>query len=188
VLVLDASVPGRPGQALCATTETQVEDKVKTTRFMLAFMLMSAVSGLAQTAQTQAKPMTDDDIKLIRQDVQAIKDDIIRDTMQFTEAEAAAFGPVYKQYAEEQHAIADKRLAVILDYAKHVDTMTDAQADSLTRRMLQIEDDTQALRKSYLPKFETALGAKRAAKFYQVDNRLTMIVNIQLASEVPLIP
>jgi len=44
------------------------------------------------------------------------------------------------------------------------------------------------LRQSYWPKFMKALGAKRAAKFYQVDNRLTMMVNIQLASEIPLIP
>jgi hypothetical protein len=66
--------------------------------------------------------------------------------------------------------------------------MDDASASSLTQRLFQIEDETQALRKKYFNRFESALGAKRAAKFYQVDNRLTMIVNIQLASEVPLIP
>jgi hypothetical protein len=32
------------------------------------------------------------------------------------------------------------------------------------------------------------LGAKRAAKFYQVDNRLSLIINLQLAAAVPLIP
>jgi len=32
-----------------------------------------------------------------------------------------------------------------------------------------------------------ALGAKRAAKFYQVDNRLTMIINLQLTAGIPLI-
>jgi hypothetical protein len=32
-----------------------------------------------------------------------------------------------------------------------------------------------------------ALGAKRAAKFYQVDNRLSMIVNLQLTAAIPLI-
>jgi hypothetical protein len=33
-----------------------------------------------------------------------------------------------------------------------------------------------------------ALGAKRAAKFYQVDNRITLLINIQLAANIPLIP
>jgi hypothetical protein len=54
--------------------------------------------------------------------------------------------------------------------------------------MFAIEDETQTLRKEYFPRFEKALGAKRAAKFYQVDNRLSQMINLQLASEVPLIP
>lgn len=36
------------------------------------------------------------------------------------------------------------------------------------------------LRQEYWPKFEKALGAKRPAKFYQVDNRLSLLVNLQL--------
>ena len=151
-------------------------------------LLMTAGAGIAQTEQGQAKPLTDDDIRLFRQDLQSVKSDVIRHTMLFSAAEDKAFWPVYNEYAEEQHSIADKRLAVIRDYAKNFDTLSDADASSLSARMLQIDDDTQALRKKYLPKFEAALGGKRAAKFYQVDNRLTLIINVQLASEIPLIP
>ena len=162
---------------------------MKTRGLILAFFFMlSAMAGSAQAVQITVKPLTDDDIKLFRQDVQSIKDDVIRDTMQFNDTEATAFWPVYKEYAAGQHAIAEKRFGIIMDYAKSIDTMTDANASDLTERMLQIEDDTQALRKKYFPKFVTAIGAKRAAKFYQVDNRLSLIINVQLASEVPLIP
>jgi hypothetical protein len=108
--------------------------------------------------------------------------------MQFTDAESAAFWPVYKDYASEQKTIAEQRFAAIMEFAKHFDTMTDADASSLTKKMLQVEDSTQDLRRKYFPKFEAAIGAKRAARFYQVDNRLTMILNVQLASEIPLIP
>jgi hypothetical protein len=165
-----------------------MEDAVKTRGLVLAFFLLNAMAGSAQAVQITVKPLTDDDIKLIRQDVQSIKDDVIRDTMQFNDTEAAAFWPVYKQYAQEQHAIAEKRFGIITDYAKTIDTMTDANASDLTQRMFQVESDTQALRQKYFPKFEAAIGAKRAAKFYQVDSRLTLIVNLQLASEIPLIP
>jgi hypothetical protein len=162
---------------------------VKTAGLVLTMFLMSAGAGIAQTAQEQqVKPLTDDDIRLFRQDVQAAKSVIIRHTMLFSEAEDKAFWPVYNEYAEAQHSIADKRLAVILDYAKSFNTLTDSLASSLTQRMIEVDDDSQALRKKYLPKFEAVLGAKRAAKFYQVDNRLTLIVNIQLASEIPLVP
>jgi hypothetical protein len=161
---------------------------VKTSALALAFLLLSGGAISAQTAVVAVKPLTDDDIKLIRQDVQSQKDEIIKDTMQFSDTEAAAFWPVYKEYAGEQHAIADKRLGLIIDYAQHVDAMTNEDAERLTKKFFEVEDESQALRKKYYPRFETALGAKRAAKFYQVDNRLTMIINVQLASEIPLIP
>ena len=141
-----------------------------------------------QTAEVRAKPITDADIQLLRQDVQAMKNQIITDTMSLNEKEAAAFWPLYKQYAAAQHSIADKRLAIITDYVKNLDKMDDAKAHDLTQRMFAIEGETLTLRKQYSPRFEKALGAKRAAKFYQVDSRLSEMVDLQLASEIPLIP
>jgi hypothetical protein len=144
--------------------------------------------GAAQEVEVHAKPLTDSDIQLMRRDLQSTKDAVITDTMQFTPAENAAFWPVYQEYSREQHAIGDKRLRLITDYAKNLDKMDDATAKSITERMFQIEEDSLSLRKKYLPKFIAAIGAKRAAKFYQVDSRLTTMVNVQLASEIPLIP
>jgi hypothetical protein len=161
---------------------------VKTPALALTLFLLSGVALSAQVAEVTVKPLTDEDIKLIRQDIQSAKEGIIKDTMQFNETQAAAFWPVYKEYAGEQHAIADKRFGIIMDYAKHIDTMTNEDADRMSQKFFQVEDESLALRKKYYPKFQTALGAKLAAKFYQVDNRLTMILNVQLASEIPLIP
>jgi hypothetical protein len=162
--------------------------QVKVRGLVLATAFLGAVSCFAQDiAVVTVKPLTDDDIKLIRQDVQSAKEGIIKDTMQFTDAEGTAFWPVYKLYAADQKAIADKRLAIIMDYAKKYDTLSNDDAKGLTQRMFQVDDDTQALRKKYFSKFETAIGAKRAAMFYQVDNRLTLIVNMQLASVIPLV-
>jgi hypothetical protein len=177
------------GQVICANVDLSTKElAVKKAGLVLTMFLMSAAAAIAQTAPADVKPLTDDDIRLFRQDLQSVKGDVIRHTMLFSAAEDKAFWPVYNEYAAAQHGIADKRLAVIADYAKNFDTLSDATASSLSARMLQVDDDTQALRKSYLPKFEAAIGAKRAAKFYQVDNRLTLIINVQLASEIPLIP
>jgi hypothetical protein len=186
-LLVELSVPFVSSGLYFLCRVTWGEVVVRTHKLILAILLVS-LSAAAQTSQVQAKPLTDDDIRLFRQDMQAAKDAVIKDTMKFTEQEATAFWPVYKQYAQEQHKIADRRLGIITDYAQKLDKMDDASASSLTQRLFQVEDEAQALRKNFFNRFESALGAKRAAKFYQVDNRLTMIVNIQLASEVPLIP
>jgi|SRR5208337_2073462 len=151
-----------------------------------AVLLSAAVS--AQTVQVTAKPLTDTDIQLLRSDVQAGKNQIIADTMQFTGAESLAFWPVYRDYAHDQQEIGDDRVQLIKDYAQNFDSMDDAKARDMVQRMINIEDRTLNLREDYWPRFMKALGAKRAAKFYQVDNRLTLIVNLQLTAEIPLIP
>jgi hypothetical protein len=128
------------------------------------------------------------DIQLLRSDVQAGKNQVIADTMQFTDAESAAFWPVYRDYVRDQQEIGDDRVQLVKDYAKNYDSMDDAKAKDMVQRMINIEDKTLNLREDYWPKFMKALKAKRAAKFYQVDNRLTLIINLQLTSEIPLIP
>ena len=151
-------------------------------------LLAVSVSAIAQNTQVTAKPLTESDVQLLRQNVQADKEKIIKDTMQFTDSESAAFWPVYKQYAANQQAIAQKRLNLMDDYARSLDNLTDAKAQAMTERLFAIEGETLALRKSYFPRFVKALGAKRAAKFYQVDHRLSMMIDLQLTTMVPLMP
>ena len=145
-------------------------------------------SALAQTADVSAKPLTDSDIQLLRSDVQADKNQIITHTMAFTDAESAAFWPVYRDFARDQQAIGDERVKLIKDYAQNYDKIDDAKAKDMSQRLLNIEAKMVNVRQEYWPKFEKALGAKRAAKFYQVDSRLSLIVNMQLASAIPLVP
>ena len=152
----------------------------------LCILAISAAS--AQTGQDASSPLSDTDIKLLRADLAADKNHVIADTMRFTDAESKTFWPVYENYTHEQKAIGDDYVQLVKDYAKNYDSMNDANAKDMVQRMINIEDRALNLREDYWPKFEKALGAKRAAKFYQVDNRLNLMVRLQLASEIPLIP
>ena len=131
--------------------------------------------------------LSDTDIQLLRSDIQSARQQVIADTMQFTEPESQAFWPIYRDFSHEQQKIGDQRVAVIKDFAKKYDTLSDPDAKDLVQRLMNVEDETLNLREDYWPKFEKALGAKRAAKFYQVDNRLTLMINIQLAAAIPLV-
>jgi len=155
----------------------------------LAVLSLGTLHAFAQAPAdaNTGRPVTDDDIAVLRQDVQADKTDIITRSMDFTEEQSKAFWPVYRDYAHEQQKIGDERVALIKDYAANYDTIDDAQADSYIQRALKYEDDILALRKRYVPKFKKAIGGKQTAKFMQVDNRLTLLVNIQLAALLPII-
>jgi hypothetical protein len=140
-----------------------------------------------QTVEVTVKPLTDSDIQLLRENLQTEKNDIITKTMAFSETESAKFWPIYRRYANEQQKIGSQRLALIKDYAKSYDNMDDAKARSMVQRMFQIDNASQKLREEYLPQFENALGPVRAMRFYQVDSRLSQMINLQLASEIPLV-
>jgi hypothetical protein len=152
---------------------------------MLAALLMAS-GAIAQTATTDQSG-TDTDIALLRSDVQAQKTDIIGKTMQLSDTDAKAFWPLYREYANKQQTLGDQRVSVIKDYGAEYDTLTDAQADGLMDRMLKFNKSRNELTAQYFPKFKKAIGAKQAAKFIQVDNRLTLLVDLQLANSIPII-
>ena len=158
--------------------------------FLSVCTSLALLSGFvcAQIADASAKPLTDSDIQLMRSDIQAGKNQIITATMQFSDAESKAFWPVYRDFARDQQVIGDERVQLIKDYAANYDSMDDNKAKDMVQRMINVEDKTLNLREDYWPKFMKALGAKRAAKFYQVDSRLSLLINLQLTSAIPLIP
>jgi len=156
-------------------------------RACVLYMLVMSFAR-AQTVDVTATPLSDTDIQLLRSDLQTGKNHVIADTMKFSDSESSAFWPIYRDFARDQQALAAERLNVIKDYAQHLDSMNDTTAKGLSQRMFDIESKGVSMRRDYWPKFEKALGAKRAAKFYQVDNRLSLMINVQLAAEVPLIP
>ncbi|HEY6412418.1 MAG TPA: hypothetical protein VIX42_01945 [Edaphobacter sp.] len=143
--------------------------------------------GQAPADANTGRPMTEDDIAVLRQDVNTERTEIITRNMSFTEEQSKAFWPVYRDYAHDQQGIGDQRIALITDYAANHDRIDDAQAESYIERALKLEEDNLNLRRKYLPRFKTAIGARQTAKFYQVDNRLNLLTNVQLAALLPII-
>ena len=71
-------------------------------RHTALFLVIFSFSALAQNVGVTATPITDADVRLLRQDLQADKNTIIEHTMAFSKQEAAAFWPVYQDYAKEK--------------------------------------------------------------------------------------
>ncbi len=66
-------------------------------------------------------------------------------------------------------------------------SMTEAQADNWAQRSLKLDADIAALRLKYWPDFRKVLPAKKAALYEQVERRAQMLIEIQLASVIPLL-
>ena len=133
----------------------------------------------------QDKPA--DTNQLVREKIKADKKLLVAEIMQFSEAEAKAFWPVYERYQKDLGKITERTKNLIGDYAKKYKTMTDATAKKLLNDMVVLENDRLKLRKAYLPKFRNVLSDKKVARYYQLENKIFAVVSYELAQVIPLV-
>ena len=157
-------------------------------------ILALAATGVASAAQT-ARPTADDTrdvnlrayVELLRSDVRAQKVAILSEMMDFTEDEDAKFWPIYREYDVDLSRINDDRVALIQEYAANYEQMTDTVADKIARGALDLEARRNALKLQYYDRLKTALSARTAARFLQVENQLLMILDLQISAALPIV-
>jgi len=156
--------------------------------------LMTGRPAAAQDAATQQATVVapdqgpfDEDVRLFRKDVRSLKKQIIAANIELTDTEAQQFWPIYDRYTAEMVSIMDKKFEVLEEYARNYNTITDEQADAYIQGRAAVEESVLQLRLKYLPIFRKVLSGKTAALFTQIDWRLGLVVDLQLASQVPMI-
>lgn len=131
--------------------------------------------------------MSPSDYELLRSDIRTKKATLIAQQMKFSDQEAAVFWPVYRQYEVELAGILDKKIALLKDYLSHHETMTDAQAKQLAESVFQVDQQTLDLRVKCFGTLQKSLPAKTVVRWLQIERRLQLYVDAQLAKELPVI-
>jgi hypothetical protein len=152
-----------------------------------AALLEGGVLFAQAQGSAQSSSQNDRDIQLLRQDVRSQKKQIVAANMQLTDAEAEKFWPVYDQYTADMKKLGDTRVALIKQYAQNYDSLTDAQANDLMQKWGALDESVAQLRLKYVAIFEKVVSAKKTALFFQIDRRLSLIIDLQVASAIPLV-
>ena len=126
-------------------------------------------------------------VELMRSDIRTQKVAIITEMMAFTEAEDKAFWPIYREYETELAAINDERMAMIVEYAKGYEQMTDGLADTLVAKALELTSRRNGLQAKYYDRFKAAIRPVKAARFMQVEHQLLLLLDLQIAASLPVI-
>ena len=162
----------------------------------LTFTIVTAVglayaqapaSAPAKAAPDMTDAETDAAIEQLRKDARADKADLIASSMGFSANEAAAFWPLYKRYEAAQKAAGDEKVSIIKDYANNVDSMSEAKAGELVGRIQALESKQMATKQQFVKSLQGVLPAKKVARYYQVETRIQMLVDLSLASDIPLV-
>jgi len=107
--------------------------------------------------------------------------------MQLDEKQAALFWPVYTEYDTALTKIGDERLAIIHEYAANFMTMTNEKVDQLAKQVMALDDQRNELRRKYDEQVSKALSPVLAARFFQVENQIQLLVDLKIAANLPIL-
>ncbi len=144
------------------------------------------LSSQSATADGTADAIADQQLTLLRKDIRSIKKQIIAANLTLTDSEATKFWQLYEQYSAETEKINNTRTAIIKQYAEDYGTLTDDQADHLIRSWLDTDVEQTQLRQRYVANFRKVLPGKKAATFFQLDRRISTMIDLQITSQLPL--
>jgi hypothetical protein len=133
------------------------------------------------------QPITDEDIQMMRKDIRSQRKQIIAANMKLTDAEAEKFWPVYEQYISDLVKINGTKYALIKQYVQNHGALSDSEAETAVNQWVGVDQSVAELRKRYIPTFRKVLSTKNTALFYQLDRRVQLMIDLQLAASLPMV-
>jgi len=159
-------------------------NKRMTTTLVFGLVLFAGVFATAVPAQ--ADTSNEQYMELMRQDLRTNKLAIMTEAMALTDAQGEVFWPIYREYQTKLSVIGDERIAMIKYFAEHYEDMTNEKAGELMKVWFSQKKDQLSLLEKTSKKVTKATDAVTAARFIQVENAVNMLVDLQIASELPL--
>jgi hypothetical protein len=158
---------------------------------LVAALTLTVVPASAQSSNTapnaQPTAASDQDIQMLRENIRTSRKKIIAANMTLTADEATKFWPIYDQYQQELNKIGDTRWNMMKAYAQIYPNVTAEQAQNFMQQSTVTDQQMIALRDKYVPIFAKVIPAKKVALWYQIDRQIDLMVNLQLASMLPLV-
>ena len=153
---------------------------------LVLLILTFAMLALCPPGRAQDQELTiDSTIAVVRANMRADRTALITAGMNFTEKDGAAFWPIYQQYEYERYRLDDRRAAVIKQYTQKYPKLTDAEAKAMADQMLDCESRLAELKKKYYKKFNKVLPALTVTKFFQMERRIDLLMDMQVESALP---
>jgi len=75
---------------------------------------------------------------------------------------------------------------MIKEYATSVDSLTDEQADRMATDWFNIQESRTALLRNLYDNVSEALSPLKAMKVTQLESRFDLVIDMQIANELPM--
>ena len=151
-------------------------------KVLAVFTLACAIAAPGAWAQSK-----DASIRLTRSAVQAERQALIATNLGLSEKERAVFWPLYAEYRKAVDQIADDKVKFFERFFSSYETLTDAETLALLDESFKLKVRYLEVQKAHADTMREVLSGKTVARFFQIENKMDVIVDYEMSGEFPLI-
>ena len=166
---------------------------MKTTIRLLSVLCSGLLLQGCATSKGPGPNWTADDarayLEVLRADYNGAKIRTLNEVMKLSAAEGDKFWPIYRSYQADTALVGDRKLALTREWLTYrkAGTLTDEKSRELVGQLLQNAQDRLDLWKRYSERIAETVSPLRAAQFLQVENRMPLIADVTIASDLPMV-
>lgn len=154
---------------------------------MAAGLVIVGIMALLPAPRAAAQSPLDD-IAVGRDLIKIERTAAVAEAMQLTEEEGQVFWPLYREYRDVIEGINDRLLVLVLEYADVYPNVAEDRAWQMLKKYNALEEDRLEARAKFVKKVARKLTASKALRLAQVENRLDLVIRMQMAGAIPLVP
>lgn len=145
---------------------------------LLATMLFTSIQAYDNNATQE----------LMKQDLRAARRELVASNIKIKDqAKSKLFWEIYDEYVFNSKKLVDSYVDLLTSYAKNYEKMDDATANELISKSFKISEQKHKLNKKTHKKLSSKISPIVAARFIQLNNRINLLVDFQIASGLPLL-
>jgi hypothetical protein len=161
--------------------------KSKVALHSVAALVIAGVMAVVPATSVMAEGVQNE-MAVLRESLKADRIALVADAMQLSEADGAVFWPLYREYRADRDKVNDGLIKLVLEYADVYPNVPEDWAGQMLKEYLALEKKLVDTRAGYMMKVSKTLTATKALRLAQVENRLDLMIRLQLAGAVPLVP
>lgn len=127
-----------------------------------------------------------DDMEVLISQIQTDKRAVVLSTLRLSDAEVAAFTPIYDRYQADMKKQVERGVEVINKFAANHGSMTEDAAEDILKEWLKLRDERNSIARKYAKEMGRALPATRVLQWVQVESKLNALLDVEAARIIPV--
>lgn len=153
---------------------------------LLSLSLAAALACPVLVGAQETAKQLEETLTVVRGDITARRDAAMQAIIQLDAKQAKPFAAIKAEYDAELKKLSEARLALLKEYLAVHKELTAAKATDLATRTIALDDQRNALRKTYFERMSKELSPVIAVQFMQLQRQFETMADLKVATIMPV--